>query len=125
MWGSQQYYSRKFYAHVFASQRVHPSFSWVWKSKCIPRLKFLAWLILVNRLNTKTMLQLRNFNVLLQLLAGVKSASNGTTLAIFLSVWQLEDETQLSLTLWKSSSLQLGSSGIYEMQKSFMASLVI
>jgi hypothetical protein len=62
IWGSQQYSSRKFYSRVFAAQNVHQSFSWVWKSKCT-HLKFFAWLLLVDRLNTKTMLQCRNFNV--------------------------------------------------------------
>ena len=63
IWGSQQYSSRKFYAYAFASQRVLTSFSWVWKSKCTPRLKFFAWLSLIDRQITKTMLQRRNFNL--------------------------------------------------------------
>lgn len=32
----------------------------MWKSKCTPRVKFFAWLVLVDRLNTKTMLRRRH-----------------------------------------------------------------
>lgn len=35
----------------------------VWKSKVTPRVKFFAWLILMDRLNTKDMLARRHFNV--------------------------------------------------------------
>jgi len=35
----------------------------MWKSKCIPRVKFFTWLLLVDRLNTTSMLVRRNFHV--------------------------------------------------------------
>jgi hypothetical protein len=35
----------------------------IWKSSCIPRIKFFAWLVLVDRLNTKTMLRRRHLNI--------------------------------------------------------------
>ena len=38
-------------------------FAKLWKSKCTPRLKFFAWLMFVDRLNTKNMLSRRHFNV--------------------------------------------------------------
>ena len=46
-------------------QHVHssPIFKKLWKSKCTPRLKFFAWLLFVDRLNTRSMLVRRNFNV--------------------------------------------------------------
>jgi hypothetical protein len=39
---------------------LHDVFEIIWKSKCTPRIKFFTWLILVDRLNTKTMLRKRN-----------------------------------------------------------------
>jgi hypothetical protein len=62
IWGSQ-YTSRKYYKHVFKYIDAHAAFKMIWKSKCSPRIKFFAWLILVDRLNTKTMLQRRHLNV--------------------------------------------------------------
>jgi hypothetical protein len=47
-------------------QRVHCScisFSWLWKSKCTPKLKFFWWLVLVDRLNTRNMLPRRNYKL--------------------------------------------------------------
>jgi len=48
-----------------ACQQVdaHPIFARLWKSKCTPRIKFFGWLIMIDRLNTKTMLRHRNLNV--------------------------------------------------------------
>jgi hypothetical protein len=62
MWGSK-YTSRKFYTHVFSSVEAHPAFKVIWQSRCTPRVKFFAWLILVDRLNTKDMLQRRHLNI--------------------------------------------------------------
>jgi len=62
VWGNK-YTSRQFYSYVYRPVEAHPIFKIVWKSRCVPRIKFFAWLILVDRLNTKTMLQRRHFNV--------------------------------------------------------------
>jgi len=51
IWGSA-YSSSKFYKTVFQSIDAHPIFKWVWKSRCTNWVKFFAWLILVDRLNT-------------------------------------------------------------------------
>lgn len=58
-WGSK-YSSRRFYAHAFSGVDSHPVYKMLWKSSCTPRIKFFAWLILVDRLNTKTMLRRRH-----------------------------------------------------------------
>jgi hypothetical protein len=34
--------------------------TWIWKSKCIPKIKFFAWLLLNDKLNTRNMLRGRN-----------------------------------------------------------------
>ena len=62
-WGAR-YTSRRFYSHVFSNMESHPIFKAVWKSRCTPRVKFFAWLILVDRLNTKSMLRRRHLNIL-------------------------------------------------------------
>ena len=56
LWGNQVYSSRRYYKMVF--QSFHPSliFKKVWKSKCTTRLKFFAWLMFVDWLNTRNML---------------------------------------------------------------------
>ena len=62
IWGNQVYSSQRYYKMVF--QNFHPSiFRKLWKSKCTPRLKFFAWLLFVDRLNTRSMLIRRHFNV--------------------------------------------------------------
>jgi hypothetical protein len=62
IWGNK-YTSQKFYSYVFQAIQAHPIYKTVWKSRCIPRIKFFIWLILVDRLNTKEMLQRRHFQV--------------------------------------------------------------
>jgi hypothetical protein len=62
IWGSR-YTSKKYYSYVFKNVEAHPIFKIIWKSRCIPRVKFFAWLIFVDRLNTKDMLQRRNMQV--------------------------------------------------------------
>lgn len=62
MWGPK-YTSSKFYAHVFSPMEAHPIYRMVWKSRCMPRIKFFAWLVLVDHLNTKDMLRRRHLNV--------------------------------------------------------------
>ena len=63
MWGYLDYSSSKFYSLVFKNMAVHPSFTWLWKSKCTPRIKFFGWLLFVHRLNTRNMLRRRHFHI--------------------------------------------------------------
>ena len=63
MWGSHEYSSQKFYALIFRNMQVPPSFTWLWKSKCTPRIKIFGWLLLVDRLNTRNMLRRRHFHL--------------------------------------------------------------
>jgi hypothetical protein len=62
IWGND-YTSRKFYKYIFDTIEAHPIFKLMWKSSCTPRVKFFAWLIMVDRLNTKTMLTRRHIQV--------------------------------------------------------------
>jgi hypothetical protein len=61
--GEKKYPSRKYYQMVFEHLQVHQILKAIWKTKCIPRIKFFLWLLLVDRLNTRTMLLRRNIHV--------------------------------------------------------------
>ena len=63
MWGNQLYSSSRYYNLVFQHFPVSPIFKRLWQSKCTPRLKFFAWLLLVDRLNTRNMLLRRHYNL--------------------------------------------------------------
>jgi hypothetical protein len=62
-WGNGTYTAAKLYKLAFLNAQTPAVFRMIWKSKVTPRLKFFAWLILLDRLNTKSMLARRNFNV--------------------------------------------------------------
>jgi hypothetical protein len=62
IWGSK-YMSGRFYSHVFSNMEAHPIFKIVWKLRCTPRIKFFAWLALVDRLNTKSTLRRRHLDI--------------------------------------------------------------
>jgi hypothetical protein len=62
-WGNGMYTAAKLYKLAFLNVQTPAVFRMVWKSKVIPRVKFFAWLILLERLNMKSMLARRNFNV--------------------------------------------------------------
>ena len=55
--------SCKFYRHVYDIVQAHPFYKILWKSRCIPRIKFFAWLVLVDHLNTKKVLTRRHIHV--------------------------------------------------------------
>ena len=57
------YSSRSFYQFHFSGITNHTPSEWIWKSKCMSKHKFFAWLILHNRINTKDMLLRRHWNV--------------------------------------------------------------
>lgn len=59
IWGHQDYCVKKYYNHQFHSIQPLMPILWMWKSKCIPRIKFFTWLLLNDRLNTKNMLRRR------------------------------------------------------------------
>jgi hypothetical protein len=63
LWGNQVYSSRRYYNLLFQNFQASPIFTKLWKSKCTPRLKFFAWLLFVDRLNSRQMLLRRHFNV--------------------------------------------------------------
>jgi hypothetical protein len=59
-WNSGLYTSRKFYRNHFKEITPPSPFYWIWKAKCMPKIKFFAWLLLVDRLNTRDLLKRRH-----------------------------------------------------------------
>jgi hypothetical protein len=63
VWGSDVYSPKSFYQYCFRELQPHITFSWLWKIKCIPKMKFFCWLILTDRLNTRNMLRRRHYTL--------------------------------------------------------------
>jgi len=66
IWGNANYSSKKIYNLAYSTIEAPRTFSLLWKSQCTPRIKVFAWLLLVDRLNTRVMLRRRkrrNFNI--------------------------------------------------------------
>jgi hypothetical protein len=59
IWGQQVYSSSKYYQYQFKNLTPSRVLLWVWKSSCIPTIKFFAWLLLNDRLNTRNILRRR------------------------------------------------------------------
>jgi hypothetical protein len=57
---SSLFSSQKAYSHMTGNQLTHPIFSWLWKSKCQPKHKVFFWLLLKDRLNTRSFLRQRS-----------------------------------------------------------------
>lgn len=53
----------RFYNHYFDALPKHPFLMHVWKSKCVIKHKVFAWLLVVDRLNTRNMLKHRNYTI--------------------------------------------------------------
>ena len=62
-WGSSKYTSAKFYWFMFAATPVDRGLQSIWKSKCLPKLRVFAWLLMMDRLNTKDLMQRKNWHV--------------------------------------------------------------
>jgi hypothetical protein len=54
------YTAKKFYRYIYDELEAPPIFHIIWSSKCMSRIKFFTWLVLVDRLNTKMMLTRRH-----------------------------------------------------------------
>lgn len=56
IWGSLKFTSQKFYALNFRALQSPQHFVWLWKSKFTSKVKVFGWLMLMDRLNTKFLL---------------------------------------------------------------------
>jgi hypothetical protein len=60
IWNSSTYSVKKFYRQQFLSLQPPKPLRWIWQSKCMPKIKFFAWLLLNDRLNTRNILRSHN-----------------------------------------------------------------
>ena len=62
--GTAKGYSPKlFYSHTFASESFNPLTAWIWKSSCTMKIKVFAWMLIMDRLNTKDMVDRRHWHL--------------------------------------------------------------
>jgi hypothetical protein len=61
-WGDK-FTAKKYYNFCFRNITPPAPFLWIWKAKIWPKLKFFAWLLLADRLNTRNMLKRRHINI--------------------------------------------------------------
>ncbi|XP_073360718.1 uncharacterized protein [Aegilops tauschii subsp. strangulata] len=57
------YSPKLFYSHTFASESFNPLTSWIWKSSCTMKIKVFAWMLIMDRLNTKDMVERRHWHL--------------------------------------------------------------
>jgi len=57
IWGSSKYTSKSFYNHLYKDFHPPKPFLWIWKSRCRNKLRVFSWLLLMDRLNTRSLLK--------------------------------------------------------------------
>ena len=57
IWGSSKYTSKSFYNHLYKDFHPPKPFLWIWKSRCCNKLRVFSWLLLMDRLNTRSLLK--------------------------------------------------------------------
>lgn len=62
VWNSH-YQSKKVYDLFFCHLQASPAITMIWKNKCTMKLKMFLWLLLMEKLNTREMLQRRQVNL--------------------------------------------------------------
>lgn len=55
-WGTSTFSSSKVYKALIGPRPVHPTFKWIWQSKCQMTHKVFFWLVLMDRINTRDVL---------------------------------------------------------------------
>lgn len=53
IWNLHIYSAQKFYKANFAGISVPEPFIWIWKTKCVKKIKVFMWLLIRDRLNTR------------------------------------------------------------------------
>jgi hypothetical protein len=59
IWGQHRFLACHFYHYQFRELRPSRAIFDIWKTKCIPKIKFFSWLLLNDRLNTRNILRRR------------------------------------------------------------------
>ena len=63
VWNTNLFSAKQYYTFYFREIQAHESFGWIWKSKSTMKIKVFGWLLLSDRLNTRNMLNQRNYNI--------------------------------------------------------------
>jgi hypothetical protein len=63
VWGASAYKPKDFYKFCFKEIETPGCLQKIWNSKCMMKHKVFAWLMLVDRLNTRNMLRRRNYDI--------------------------------------------------------------
>ena len=58
---SGQFQTKIYYDYAFSSIVVDPIFKWIWKCSCTLKVRVFGWLLLMDRLNTRDMMQRRHW----------------------------------------------------------------
>ena len=58
-----QYTTKKYYDLVHRPIVANPILNWIWKSCCTMSIKMFAWLVIMDRVNTKDMIQRRHWRI--------------------------------------------------------------
>ena len=62
--GSSKVFKTKlFYSHTFVSETFNPLLCWIWKSSCTLKIKVFAWILIMDKLNTKDMVERRHWHM--------------------------------------------------------------
>jgi hypothetical protein len=59
-WNNGLFSSRQYYKHQNKDIVTPAPFCWIWKTKCMPKIKFFSWLLLKDRINTRDILRRRH-----------------------------------------------------------------
>jgi hypothetical protein len=59
IWGQRRFLACHFYRYQFRELKPSRAILGIWKTKCIPKIKFFAWLLLNDKLNTRNILRRR------------------------------------------------------------------
>ncbi len=60
IWGSDKYTAKKFYKLNYSALQPPRPMIWLWKTKCVMKIKVFAWLMFCDRLNKRDMLDRRH-----------------------------------------------------------------
>jgi hypothetical protein len=63
IWGFGHYSSAKAYKSMIGSRPIHPAFKWIWYSACQQKHKVFYWLLLKNRLTTRSLFKRKNMQL--------------------------------------------------------------
>lgn len=124
LWKGGLYTSSSYYKLHFSEIAVPAPLIWIWKGKSMPKIKFFAWLLLVDRLNTRGMLRRRNkflevgyscalcpydleestlhFSLIVRLVSadGMQLESNGASKDLYMTVYSSREQFSRDLISW-------------------------